>query len=139
MTAYRRHCSWAATTYSEGHLYHQRQDSFAISLKDFYLRKSVFNPSEGEAEVFASRRHIPGAEVPRIEIVHYSTRWLLLQAPQTRSNFFDKINRGKLGCKEEQILKIFKGFVALVHHFGYFRPTAKMIFLEKMEVRVWMS
>jgi len=27
----------------------------------------------------------------------------------------------------------------LVRHFGFFRPTEKMIFLEKMETKVWIS
>lgn len=139
MTTFPRSESRAITSYSEDLVSRRRKESVNLHLKDFYLRKSLFNPPEGLAEAYASRRHIAGAEVPIVEIVHYSPRWLLLQAPQNKANFFEKLNQKRMGCREEQILKVFKNFVCLVKHFGFFRPTEKMIFLEKMEARVWVN
>ena len=99
----------------------------------------MFDPPEGLAEAYAARRHIAGVEVPPVEIVYCNSRWLLLQAPKAQSNFFEKLNKGRLGLKEEQILKVFKGFVALAKLFGFFRPTEKMIFLENGQVKVWVN
>jgi hypothetical protein len=37
------------------------------------------------------------------------------------------------------VLKLFMSFVALVGNYGYFRPTEKMIFTLKHEVKVWIN
>jgi hypothetical protein len=103
------------------------------------LKKSLFNPPEGLAESFASRRHIAAADVPIIEVTHYSKRWLLLQAPRFSRNFFRRLNSGHLGNPYEQLLKIFKSFAALAKIYGYFRPTVGMIFMENKTIRVWIN
>jgi hypothetical protein len=72
----------------------------AFSFENCQLRKSIFNPYPGLPETYAARRHLAGTEVPKVEIVHYSPRWLLLQSPKVKADFFDKVNRGKLGCRE---------------------------------------
>lgn len=43
-----------------------------------------------------------------------------------------------MGLKEEYVLKIFRSFVALAKTYGYFRPTHKMVFLVKKDLRVWI-
>lgn len=68
-----------------------------IDLKEFYLRKSIFDPPEGLAEVFISRSHLAGADVPLIEVVHSDQRWLLLQSPKMTQNVFSKIDSGTYG------------------------------------------
>jgi hypothetical protein len=111
----------------------------AIDFKELCLKKSLFNPPEGLAESYAARRHIAGADVPIIEVVHYSSRWLLLQAPRFSRNFFRRLNSGHLGNPYEQLLKIFKGFAALTTAYGFFRPTVGMVFMEGRAVRVWIN
>ena len=71
-----------------------------LPLKETKLRKSFFNPAETLADQYATRRHLAGAEVPLIEIVHYSPRWLLLQTVPLKTDFFRKVNLEKLGLKE---------------------------------------
>jgi hypothetical protein len=110
-----------------------------LDLKEFYLKKSLFNPPEGLAESFASRRHIAGAEVPIIDVIHFSKRWLLIQSPRFSKSFFKRLNSHRLGNPYEQLLKIFKSFAALTSIYGYFRPTAGMIFMERRTARVWIS
>ena len=119
------------------HIYYKK-GSLGQGLKDFWYRKSIFKPHDALPETFAARRHIPGANVPKVEIVHSNPRWLLLQAPKARPIFFQMLNKGRLGCKEEQVLKIFRSFTYLIKQFGFFRPTWRMIFLEKMEAKVWI-
>ena len=91
------------------------------------------------AESYASRRHIPAADVPIVEVAHYSHRWLLLQAPRFSRNFFRRLNSGQLGNPYEHLLKIFKRFIALTAVYGFFRPTFGMIFMEGNAVRVWIN
>ena len=61
-------------------------------LKNLWLRKSIFNPPQGLPELYASRKHLAGVEVPYVEILHYSERWLLLQTQRREVNFFEKMN-----------------------------------------------
>ncbi len=110
-----------------------------LDLKEFCLKKSVFNPSEELAESLASRRHLAGAEVPLIDFIHYSKRWLLIQSPRFSRSFFKRLNSHRLGNPYQQILKIFKSFAALTSIYGFFRPTPGMIFMELRTVRVWIS
>jgi len=110
-----------------------------FDLKEFSLKKSLFNPPEGLAESFATRRHIAGADVPIIEVIHYSKRWLLIQAPRFSRSFFKRLNSAQLGNPFEQLLKIFKNFTALTKIYGFFRPTPGMIFMERRIIRVWIS
>lgn len=112
---------------------------FNLGLKEFSLKKSLFNPPEGLAESFATRRHIAGADVPIIDVVHYSKRWLLIQAPRFSRSFFKRLNSTQLGNSYEQLLKLFKNFVALTKIYGYFQPTLGMIFMEGRTIRVWIS
>ncbi len=100
-----------------------------LDFKDFYLKKSLFNPPEGLAESFAARRHIAGADVPFVEVLHCSKRWLLIQAPRFSRSFFKRLNSARLGNPYEQLLKIFKSFVTLTTIYGYFRPTPEMILM----------
>lgn len=111
----------------------------AIDFKELCLKKSLFNPPEGLAESYAARRHIAAADVPIIEVIHYSHRWLLLQAPRFSRNFFRRLNSGQLGNPYDQLLKIFKSFVALTAAYGFFRPTVGMVFMEGRAVRVWIN
>lgn len=41
-------------------------DIVPLELKEFWLRKSLFQPDKGLAEIYAARNHIPGADVPTI-------------------------------------------------------------------------
>lgn len=41
-------------------------DIVALELKEFWLRKSFFQPDKGLAEIYAARNHIAGADVPTI-------------------------------------------------------------------------
>jgi hypothetical protein len=111
----------------------------AIDFKELTLKKSLFNPPQGLAESYAARRHIAAADVPIIEVIHYSHRWLLLQAPRFSRNFFRRLNCGQLGNPYDQLLKIFKSFVALTTAYGFFRPTVGMVFMEGRAVRVWIN
>jgi hypothetical protein len=77
--------------------------------------------------------------VPIVEVIHYSKRWLLLQAPRFSRSFFRRINAGTLGNPYDQLLKIFKSFAALTRLFGFFRPTVGMIFMEGKRVCAWVS
>jgi hypothetical protein len=72
-------------------------------------------------------------------VVHYSDRWLLLQAPRYSHDFFRRLNSGQLGNPYEQLLKIFNGFVALTAAYGFFIPTVGMVFMEGRAVRVWTN
>lgn len=109
-----------------------------LDFRDFYLKKSLFNPPEGLAESFAARRHIAGADVPFVEVLHYSKRWLLIQAPRFSRSFFKRLNSARLGNPYDQLLKIFKNFATLTSIYGYFRPTPDMILMERGIVRVWI-
>lgn len=109
-----------------------------LDFPDFYLKKSLFNPPEGLVESFAARRHIAAADVPFVEVLHYSKRWLLTQAPRFSHSFFKRLNSARLGNPYEQLLKIFRNFAALTTIYGYFRPTPDMILMERTTVRVWI-
>ena len=58
-----------ARTYTEvpeaSHIYYQK-NSLGLQLKEFWLRKSIFHPHQTLPEALAARRHIPGANVPKI-------------------------------------------------------------------------
>ncbi len=77
--------------------------------------------------------------MPIIEVVHYTKRWLLLQTPRFSLSFFKRLNSGRLGNPYEQLLGIFKGFVALTRLYGYFKPTVEMIFMDSQAIRVWIN
>jgi hypothetical protein len=110
-----------------------------LDLKEFCLKKSVFNPPEQLTESLASRRLIRGTEVPLIDVVHHSKRWLLIQSPRFSKSFFKRLNCHKLGNPYEQLLKIFKNFATLTSIYGFFRTTPGMIFTENRTVRVWIN
>ena len=138
MASFGKKHSKAVTSLLESSNIYYEKSSLGQGLKEFCYRKSIFKPHSALPEAFAARRHIPGANVPRVEIVHSNPRWLLLQSPKARPIFFPMLNKGRIGCKEEQVLKIFRSFTYLVKQFDFFRPTERMIFLEKMEAKVWI-
>lgn len=110
-----------------------------IDLKEFYLRKSIFNPPQGLAESYASRSRIPGAEVPAVEVVYSDNRWLLLQSPRLTQNVFSKIDSGVLGNPYGLVLRLFKSMVAITRFYGFFLVTSYMSFLQNRQVRVWIN
>ena len=110
-----------------------------LDLKELNLRKSLFDPPRGLAQIYEARKHIIGAQVPIVQVVHSSYRWLLLQVPRFSRGFFRRLNSGRLGNPYQQLLKVFKGFVALAKIYGYFRPTMGMILMEQRNVIVWIN
>ena len=93
-------------------------------------RKSIFRPTPNQAEIYAARRHIAGAETPRIDIIHLNTRWLLLESPKISHRFFLHLNSGKTASVFGTLLKLFNSLVALTKVYGYFVPKETNIFLD---------
>lgn len=127
------------SNYSQSFSHLQRPPAWPLELKELYMRKSLFNPPPGLAESYATRNHIVGAEVPPIEVLESSKRWLLLQTPKYSQNFFTKINSGHFINPFEAILRVFKSFAALGTLCGFYLPSPKMIFVRGKEICVWVN
>ena len=110
-----------------------------LELKEFWLRKSYFNPPNTLADNYAARSHIAGVNVPIVEVLHSDRRWLLLQTPKYSQGFFNHVNLGRISNPFQALLSIFKSFVELTKKYGNFVVTKKMIFLRKKEICVWIS
>jgi hypothetical protein len=93
----------------------------------------------GLAESILSRMHYADIQVPAVEVVCYNRRWLLLQSPNLPQTFFVLLHSRKLGNIFAQILRIFRLFVSLTVIYGFFVPTARMIFMEGHAVKVWIN
>lgn len=117
------------TNYSQSFSNLHHPNIMSLELKELSLRKSFFNPPPGLAEAFAARSHIAAVDVPLIEVLQSSKRWLLLQSPKLSTNLFLRINSGQVTNPYEVILRVLKGFAGLTKIYGYFLVTAKMIWV----------
>lgn len=84
------------SNHSEDLSYLAQSSDILQMLRQYSLRKSVFKPEKGLAESYAGRNHIAGAEVPVVEVVYSSNRWVLLQSPRFGLNVFKRLNSGEI-------------------------------------------
>jgi len=58
----------------------------------FWLKKSIFNPSLDLEESYVFRGNISAEDIPTVDVIHLSKHWMLLQTPKLNRNFFHRLN-----------------------------------------------
>lgn len=106
--------------------------------QELWLKRSIFHASSEMEQSYAFRSKIEVEGIPIVEVVQLSRHWMLLQTPKLSRNFFYRLNARHYDNPFEELLQIFANFTTLARFYGFFKPTANMVFTKGYTVKVWI-